>query len=334
MNFLESNKFYNSIEDETVKLLVRLHIEDYSQAYKINADKTNQETLAKYGKGNTKRNQLLQKNKELLSNESSLMLNERNYLETINAILEMIVDSDKNKLALLLIGTFFIYKPMIKSNVIDKYAFRPSVRSAFNDLVEFLDFYSSTHVSKGKIANSLAIVLFNLLVKCTKHNRTESIQFIQGVVNTYVDSSNTPKKLRADYIEKYPVYIAGTYNGLPIFQYDTSVNQKYYSEKELIMIQDLLKQLLTNQNSLQEMNHIGKQKDIDTIEKMSVNMVFLEEAIQSLPAIYSIKPMSLVKYHQKTAQNQIWKFFLKRPIYSIKVTLGTILTNLYTKITR
>jgi hypothetical protein len=331
---LEKHPFYNSIESKETKLLVKLHIQDYLHAYKLDAAQMERDTLARQGKGNEKRKRLIEKNTKKLSGQTGLASQEKNKLEAVNTILEMIVHPDQKKVGLLLIGTYCVLKSDLRKIIHREFAFRLAAKVFFTELMNTMEFYGSTHVSKNKIVNSLVIVLFGLLVKQLKHDRLESTKFIEDVVNVYFDPLDVPKKIRADYIEKYPVYIAGTSAGLPIFQHDTSKEGNYYTQEDLKIIQGFLASMLNNQKVLNELEQLDNQKGMAAMALMGVDSEILEKFIQKLPLIYAKNPTSLAKYHQNQAKKQRWKNFLKFPLLSIKTVLSTILTNLYTKLTR
>ncbi|MDD3343150.1 MAG: hypothetical protein PHR87_06205 [Sulfurospirillaceae bacterium] len=188
------NSFFQALSSSYIKTFIELHIQDYINAYNIDADKLEKEYLVNLGKGNTKRKKLIEENQQKID-DHSLSEYEKQFYIYINQILEMIVDPNDNKLALTLLALYFNQKDLIKNSLIDAFYFDPRVKIALDDLTETMEFFSYSYFSKDKIINSLIILLYVLLVECEKCDKQESIKFIKIVVNTNFKKADIPTRI-------------------------------------------------------------------------------------------------------------------------------------------
>lgn len=334
INLFQKNYFFQSIKNNTIKTLIQLHIQDYVTAYQLDVTKLEQDSLAKYGKGNEKRKKLIEANLEKINNPLKSEY-DKFILEQINQILEFIVDAKNNKLATLLLVTYFTNKQDIEAFIFHNFFYRPDIAKAYQDIAAQMELFSFTYLSKAKIINSLIIVLYTLLVdygKCDKH---DSIKFIDLVINSLFDKYDLPSKIRADYIEKYQFYCAGIYNQLPIFQFYTGAKEAYYNDEDVMKIQSFLKNFVFKAEDVQEFKHLKEfQQQIDKVKQIIENKSLVYELLNNFHKNYAIKPYSMMQYNRDQNIFHPFKLIIKNPLISLKALIKIILTKLYTKLTR
>lgn len=330
---LTKNIFFQSIRNNVTKTLIQLHIQDYVTAYKLDATKLEQDSLAKYGKGNEKRKKLIEENLEKINNPLTSEY-DKFILEQINQILEFIVDAKNNKLAMLLLVIYFANKQDIKAFIFHNFFYRPDIAKACQDMIDQMELFSFTYLSKAKIINSLMIVLYTLLVDYGKCDRHDSIKFIDLVVNSLFDKYDLPSNIRADYIEKYQFYCAGIYNQLPIFQFYTGEKEAYYNDEDIIKIQSFLNSFVIKTENIKELTRLKEfQKQIDKVKQIIESKSLVYELLNNLHKTYSVKPYSMMQYNKDQNILHPFNLIIKNPLISLKALIKIILTKLYTKLT-
>lgn len=325
--------FFQSIKNNTIQTLIELHIRDYVTAYKLDTTELEQDSLAKYGKGNEKRKKLIEENLEKINNPLTSEYDSF-ILEQINKILEFIVDRKNNKLATLLLVTYFTNKQDIEAFIFHNFFYRPDIVKAYQDISDQMELFSFTYLSKAKIVNSLVIILYTLLVDYEKYDKHDSIKFIALVINSLFEKNDLPSKIRADYIEKYQFYCAGIYNQLPIFQFYTGAKEGYYDDEDIIKIQSFFKKIVIKTEDMQELKHLKEfKKQIDKVKQIIESKPLIYELLNNLHKNYAIKPYSMVRYNRNKNILHPFKFIIKNPLISLKALIKIILTKLHTKLT-
>ena len=186
-----------------------------------------------------------------------------------------------------------------------------------------------------KIINSLIIILYTLLVKCEKCDKQEAIKFIEDVINSEFEKSDIPSRIRADYIKKYPIYCAGIYNGLPIFQFYTGQNKSFYNEDHVKQVQSFLNYFVSKKDlipSFAQTNNIN-----DSFEKsaeLAKNEQMIFQLLNEFYKHYALHPNSytqfLVEQMKEKPLFDLVKIIVKHPIKLLKHTISFILTKLTT----
>lgn len=331
---LENNIFFQSLKTPYIKTCIELHIKDYVSAYNLDAVALKKAFLVNLGKGNIKRKKLIEDNQKLIDNPS-ISEYEKELYRYSNQILEFIVDPQNNKLAMLLLTIYFMHKDYIKAVIFDKFYYSPQIQQAIKDLIEQMDFFAFTYFSKDKIISSLIILLYTLLVDIEKYNKSEAIKFIEFIVNTQFKKVDIPTNIRSDYYEKHPIYCAGIYNELPIFMTYTGKEEHYYNDEDLEKIQKFFEYFLNNKDLITILNSLDKtKKKADLFRETLYNKTLLHEAINNLYTYYALHPTSFIHLHRKKIEKSYPRTIFKHPIIWIKALISTILTNLYTKLTR
>lgn len=328
----KENLFFQSLKDP-LKTLIRLHIKDYVDTYNIDTDKLEKEYLINLGKGNTKRKNLIKKNQKSMDDPKTSEYDKQLY-RYMNQILEFIVDSKNNKLAMLLLTIYFINIDNIKATIFNKFYYNSRIQQASQDFMEQMDFFAFTYFAKDKIINSLIIVLYTLLVECEKCDKKEAIKFIKMVVDTNFKNSDVPVLIRSDYLDKYPIYCAGIYNQLPIFMTYTGEQKRYYSNKDIEKIQGFFSYFLQDQTLVKFLNCLNRaQKNVSEFGENLHNKEFLYELVSNLYRHYALNPTSLVQLHCEKIREESFTMIFKHPIIATKALIKTILTKSRTKLT-
>lgn len=331
---LNNNSLFQSLENPYIQKCIELHIQDYVNAYNIDADKLETEYLVKLGKGNLKRKKLIEENQKYIDNPQISEYDKQLY-RYVNQILEFIVDPANNKLAMVLLTIYFMNKDNIKVTIFNKFYYSPRIQKASKDFIEQMDFFAFTYFSKDKIINSLMIVLYTLLVDVEKCEKRDATAFIDVVVNTYFDKKDLPSRIRSDYLEKYPIYCAGIYSELPIFMTYTGEQKRYYSDEDIAKIQIFFKYFLENIEVEKWINKLDKtDKNVNFFSEKLYNKASLYDLLSNLYKHYAYNPPSFIQLHCENARKQLLRKILRNPIIALKALIKTLLTRLYTKLTR
>ena len=334
---LKKNLFFQSLTNPYIKTCIELHIQDYINVYNIDADKLEKEYLVNLGKGNTKRKKLIEDNQEKID-DPSLSEYKKQFYIYMNQVLEMIVDPDNNKLALALLALYFNQKDFIKSSLIDAFYFDPRVKIALDDLTETMEYFSYSYFSKDKIINSLIILLYTLLVNFEKCNKKEATKFIELVINSNFKKADIPTRIRADYIEKYPIYCTGIYNKLPIFQFYTGEKESYYNKEDIKKVQDFLNYFIEKKElNSQFSKNSNMNQSFENSQKIAEDESLILKLLNEFYKHYALHPNSYKQFLLEQAKEKPFISFVnalrKNPLFALKYSILTILTKLYTKLT-
>lgn len=334
---LKKNPFFQSLKHSYIKTCIELHIQDYVKAYNIDTDKLEKEYLVNLGKGNTKRKKLIEDNQQRID-DPSLSEYEKQFYIYMNQILEMIVDPNDNKLALTLLALYFNQQDFIKNSLIDAFYFDPRVKIALDDLTETMEYFSYSYFSKDKIINSLIILLYILLVNFEKCNKKEATKFIELVINSNFKKADIPTRIRADYIEKYPIYCTGIYNKLPIFQFYTGEKESYYNEEDIKKVQDFLNYFIEKKElNPQFSKNSNMNQAFENSQKIAEDKHLILKLLNEFYKHYALHPNSYKQLFLEEAKEKPFISFAnalrKKPLFALKYSILTILTKLYTKLT-
>ena len=151
---LLNDELYKFIRFEHIKICIKLHIQDYVNAYNLDADKLEKEYLVNLGNGNTKRKKLIEDNQKKID-DPSLTDYEKQFYQYMNQILELLVNPKDNKLGLYLIAAYFNQKDLIKNAIVNAFYYNPLVKIALDDFSELMEYFSYSYFAKDKIINSL-----------------------------------------------------------------------------------------------------------------------------------------------------------------------------------
>lgn len=330
---VQKSKFFQSLKNPYIKTCIQLHIQDYVSAYNLDDQELEQEYLVHLGKGNAKRKKLIEENQKNIDDPQISEYDKQLY-RYMNQILEFIVDPKNNKLAMLLLTIYFMNIDNIKGVILNKFYYSPRIQKASQDLIEQMDFFSFTHLSKDKILNSLKIIIYTLLVDFEKCDKHEATMFIDMILNTYFSKKDLSPRIRSDYLEKYQIYCAGIYNQLPIFMTYTGEKERYYNDEDIEKIQSFFNHFLQDQAIIKFINNLdGTQKKVSEFCKHLHNKEFIYELISNLHKHYIFNPASLIQLHCENARKQLLRKILRNPIRALKALMMTISTRLYTKLT-
>ncbi|MGA1933104.1 hypothetical protein ACH5BF_10360 [Arcobacter sp. YIC-464] len=312
--------------------LVLFHlINDYHLAYtKSKKEEKNSRinTLESLGKGNKKRKDRFEKNKELLkstsiSNETKLTA----FYE--NLILKRILKGDY-KFAYLLLTYFYMYQPQIEKlqkQILLFSGYSEIIINAYNKALNFFEF---TYLTPQKIVNSCAIAVYQYLkISVPEVSEEERLKFIRSIINTHF-SEDAPSSLRANFFER-EIYCAGIYNSTPIFQWNTSTKKEsYYSEKDIKklyrMINSERKKSKINNTLL--INKLVKKEHRQYIDYFYENEERFSEIIKATSITYVQNPNKLIKILDENYK-KTFTDYIKLPFK----TLNTIFVALVTKLT-
>lgn len=334
---LSKDHFLQSLKNPYIKTCIELHIKDYVNAYNLDADKLEKEYLVHLGKGNTKRKKLIEEN-QVKIDDPSLTEYDKQFFRYVNQMLTMLVDPSDNKLALAILALYFNQKDHIHETLIDAFYYNPLVKIALDDLVETFQYFAFTHFSKDKIINSLIIVLYTLLVECEKCDKQQAIKFIEDVINSEFEKSDIPSRIRADYIEKYPIYCTGIYNGLPIFQFYTGQNKSFYNEEHVKQVQSFLNYFISKKDlipTLAQTNNINN--SFEKSEELANNEQMIFQLLNDFYKHYAVHPNSYKQFLIEQIKKNpfaIIKGIGKRPIFAIKCLISFLLTKLTKPLTK
>lgn len=322
---LDENIFFQNIPNIYIKNLVKLHITNYHNTYNINLKESKSSFLAKYGKGNEKRKLLIAKNIKIMKDPSTPSL-VANYLELINSILKLIANQKKNKLGLLLVSVYFIYKKSIKSMYENHFTPDPLIQKSLNMLFEYMDFYSFTYFSKNSIVNSLELVLHGILKTYTNCKETEIAIFLTYIQNSLFEKTQMPTKVRADYMKKYNPYVVGVYNSLPIFQLYTGANKNYYNNQDLLKIKKFLNENFLDKDVYEKITEVSTNTQLSNLHEILRNKSLLSKLINNLHIHYAKNPF-LDEKSEIYFLFPLYFNFKKYPILSHKYVLNVALSS-------
>lgn len=326
IRILEINTFFQNIPNLYLKQLIKFHINNYYKAYSINIKESKKSFLAKYGKGNEKRKILIKKNKNIIKNPTTSPL-VASHLELINSILILVANQKKNKLGLLLLNVYFIYKKIIKDSYKNYFLENPILEESLNLFFDYMDFYSFTYFSKNSIVNSLIVILNGLLTTRTNCERTDIANFLTIIQNSLFEKTELPTKVRADYLKKFNVYSVGIYNSLPIFQLYTGENINYYSNRDLLKIKKFLNDRFLDEDVYTKITEISTDDKLSKLNEILTNKFLLSKLINNLHTYYALNPFldensefnfyfpcffNLRKYSIHSHKNLLNKAFLLR----------------------
>lgn len=138
---LAENLFFQSLKNPYIKTCIELHLQDYVNAYNLDADKLEKEYLVNLGKGNTKRKKLIEDNQKKID-DLSLTEYEKQFCQYMNQILELLVNQKDNKLGLYLIAAYFNQKDLIKNAIVNVFYYNPLVKIALDDFSELMEYWN------------------------------------------------------------------------------------------------------------------------------------------------------------------------------------------------
>lgn len=331
------NAFFAAIRNPHIKTFIELHIQDYVNAYNLDADKLEKEYLVNLGKGNSKRKKLIEDNQKKID-DPSLTEYEKQFYQYMNQILELLVNQKDNKLGLYLIAAYFNQKDPIKNAIVNAFYYNPLVKIALDDFSELMEYFSYSYFAKDKIINSLIILLYTLLVECEKCDKKEAIKFIKMVVNTNFKKIDIPTRIRSDYIENHSIYCAGVYEKLPIFQFYTGDKESYYNDEDIEKVQSFLNYFIAKKEMIPKFSQTDTiNQSFEKSQQLTEDKQLILRLLNEFHKHYATHPNSYKQFLIEQAKEKLFsslaKAIKKNPFFILKYLILTILTKLYTKLT-
>ncbi|WP_345993244.1 hypothetical protein [Sulfurimonas sp. HSL-1716] len=287
-------------------------IGEYKKAYSIACqrekdDEEDKDTLEALGKGSANKEKLF---KENLANilDKSIHINDRLKLFFENLLLLPLKKPEYKKVALLLLGTTYIYFPLLKNliNKIHRHNFFMQI--ALKAMEEALKFYQDTYIAKDKIINSSFIMIYTVLTQNLKMDGDKAFKHTKELVNTFIDATNnTADRYRQSYLTEKDIYLAGIYNGMPIFQwYISNTEEHYYKTEDIENLKLLLEKLYNKKefgfteyflaSSVLRMFKNSKLNNLQDIDKFFHDEQAINTWIYQIHNMFSAFPAPLLQY--------------------------------------
>ncbi|MCK5109888.1 MAG: hypothetical protein KAQ94_00075 [Arcobacteraceae bacterium] len=280
-------------------------------------------TLESLGKGNKKRIQKLEDNKNTIDDKSQSQ-DKRIIAYFENIILEPIIKGNQ-KYANLILSFAFIYKDIILSIFHLLFKYNKDILRIAKKMDESLEFFEYTYLAPSKIVNSITILIYLFIKENTNISKQENLKFTKNIINIYFPI-NAPI-LRKDFLDN-DIYCAGIYNSLPIFQWNTSTTNKiYYNDENIKQYQKFTDKIFNELGILKYILIVTLSKNLSKDDRNTIinQTINIKNMINNLPTTYLKSQFKLNGLLYKKPK-KTFKYYLLLPISLIFTKFVALVT--------
>lgn len=199
-----------------------------------------------------------------------------------------------------------------------------------------LDYFSFTYIATSKIVTSFIIVMYTRLTMLGIESK-EALDFTKYVANRLF-GNDVANDYREDFFTDRKIYLAGIYNGIPIFNWyvpKDKNNPNYYSDKDIESIRSIFNKYLIPDGKIERFfiqsialsilpkerrKAVIQETNSDFIEYIFNDNKNFEAFLYTLHRVYANAPGDLSQFFQRklpwwrrAISSIFWKFFLKLP---------------------